>query len=168
MEQRKGEASSRQSQSAVQQALMAAQANGSIRGIHGRLGVPIAGSACMSSCRAMNIDAIAGDLGAIDAKYDVAVSTASPQLDFVVVDSTAVAQQCIELLRKQGLGVATFLMLDKQQHLAAQAAQPVQPPEGRAQVASLQSAALCHADLRQRCMQVWPGSLTWSESKTRS
>ena len=82
-----------------------------------------------------------GDLGAIDAKYDVAVSTASPQLDFVVVDDTAVAQQCIELLRKQGLGVATFLMLDKQAHLAAQAGQAVQPPEGRMRAASLPSAA---------------------------
>ena len=96
-----------------------------------------------------------GDLGAIDAKYDVAVSTASPQLDYVVVDSTAVAQQCIELLRKQGLGVATFLMLDKQAHLAAQAAQTVQPPEGGPRAATLCESASCaqltQADTALRC-----------------
>ena len=34
----------------------------------------------------------AGDLGAIDAKFDVAVSTAAPALDYVVVDDTASAQ----------------------------------------------------------------------------
>lgn len=72
----------------------------------------------------------AGDLGSIDAKYDVAVSTAAPQLDYMVVADTNTAQRCIDLLRKQGLGVATFLLLDKQAHLGAQASQPVQPPEG--------------------------------------
>ena len=73
---------------------------------------------------------LAGDLGSIDAKYDVAVSTAAPQLDYMVVADTNTAQRCIDLLRKQGLGVATFLLLDKQAHLAGQANQPVQPPEG--------------------------------------
>ncbi len=34
----------------------------------------------------------AGDLGAIDAKYDVAVSTAAPALDYMVVDDTPTAQ----------------------------------------------------------------------------
>ena len=60
----------------------------------------------------------------------MAVSTAGPQLDYMVVADTATAQRCIDLLRRQGLGVATFLMLDKQAHLASQAAQAVQPPEG--------------------------------------
>ena len=89
----------------------------------------------MPRCSADPQPACAGDLGSIDAKYDVAVSTASPQLDYMVVDNTAVAQQCILLLREQGLGVATFLMLDKQAHLAPQAAQAVQPPEGTLQQA---------------------------------
>ena len=39
-------------------------------------------------------------------------------------------QQCVELLRKQKLGVATFLILEKQQHLAAQMRQSAAPPEG--------------------------------------
>lgn len=45
--------------------------SGRIRGIYGRL----------------------GDLGAIDAKYDVAVTTACPQLDNIVVDTTETGQK---------------------------------------------------------------------------
>lgn len=66
----------------------------------------------------------AGDLGAIDGKYDVAVSTAAPALDYVVVEDTASAQKCVELLRSRKLGVATFLILDKQAHLAAKSRRP--------------------------------------------
>eukprot|EP00983_Pelagomonas_calceolata_P129786 1161635-Pelagomonas_calceolata.AAC.15 len=71
-----------------------------------------------------------GDLGAIDAKYDVAVSTAVGALDYIVVETTSDAQRCVEYLRKHNLGVATFLILEKQKHLAAAAAQRVQTPEG--------------------------------------
>ena len=42
----------------------------------------------------------AGDLGAIDAKYDVAVSTAVGALDYIVVETTSDAQRCVEYLRK--------------------------------------------------------------------
>jgi structural maintenance of chromosome 4 len=77
-------------------------------------------------------DCAAGDLGAIDAKYDIAVSTAAAALDFIVVDDTAAAQACVELLRRNGLGVATFLILDKQAHLAQRAAEKAAPPEGEA------------------------------------
>ena len=35
---------------------------------------------------------IAGDLGAVDPKYDVAVSSAVGALDFIVVDTTVTAQ----------------------------------------------------------------------------
>lgn len=76
--------------------------------------------------------AAAGDLGAIDAKFDVAVSTAAPALDYVVVADTAAAQKCVELLRARKLGVATFLILDKQAHLAAKCAERPTPPEGAA------------------------------------
>ena len=72
----------------------------------------------------------AGDLGAIDPKYDVAVSSAVGALDFIVVDSTVTAQKCVELLRRQKLGVATFLILEKQQHLAGQMSKAASPPEG--------------------------------------
>ncbi|RMZ56099.1 hypothetical protein APUTEX25_004523 [Auxenochlorella protothecoides] len=67
-----------------------------------------------------------GDLGAVDTRYDVAVSSAAPALDHWVVDSTATAQRCVELLRSRGLGVATFLILDRQAGLAAAAGAP--PP----------------------------------------
>lgn len=66
----------------------------------------------------------------MDARYDVAASTAAGALDFIVVNDTPTAQRCVELLRKRGLGVATFLLLDKQAHLAKRAAEKARPPEG--------------------------------------
>lgn len=74
--------------------------------------------------------ACVGDLGAIDAKYDIAVSTSCAALDYVVVDNTATAQCCVEMLRCKGLGVATFLILDKQQHLTKALQEKPTPPEG--------------------------------------
>eukprot|EP00884_Botryococcus_braunii_P019465 jgi/Botrbrau1/6201/Bobra.0344s0041.1 len=107
-EQRRAEATARTSQSAVVAALLAAKSQGQISGIHGRL----------------------GDLGSIDKQYDVAASTASAALDYIVVEDTPTAQRCVELLRSRGLGVATFLILDKQKHLEHKAAEKLQPPEG--------------------------------------
>ncbi len=72
-----------------------------------------------------------GDLGAIDAKYDIAVSTSCGALDYVVVDNTGTAQCCVEMLRRKGLGVATFLILDKQQHLAKALQERPSAPEGQ-------------------------------------
>ena len=72
----------------------------------------------------------AGDLGAIDAKFDVAVSTAASALDYIVVDDTPTAQHCVDLLRDRKLGVATFLILDKQAHLAPKASEKASAPEG--------------------------------------
>ncbi|KFM26520.1 Structural maintenance of chromosomes protein 4 [Auxenochlorella protothecoides] len=80
--QRRAERTSASSASAVAQALASAKARGAIPGIYGRL----------------------GDLGAVDTRYDVAVSSAAPALDHWVVDSTATAQRCVELLRSRGLG----------------------------------------------------------------
>ena len=54
-----------------------------------------------------------GDLGAIDEKYDVAISTACRALDSIVVDTMITAQQGVEFLKKNGVGVATFIGLDK-------------------------------------------------------
>lgn len=57
-----------------------------------------------------------GDLGTIAAEYDVAVSTAAGStLNHVVVDTTETAQKCVELLRTNGLGRATFIILEKLQ-----------------------------------------------------
>ena len=88
-----------------------------------------------------NVMSLAGDLGAIDAKYDIAVSTSCAALDYVVVDNTATAQCCVEMLRRRGLGVATFLILDKQQHLARALQEKPTPPEGKNLTASLSAAS---------------------------
>ncbi|CAH0714903.1 unnamed protein product, partial [Brenthis ino] len=58
-----------------------------------------------------------GDLGAIDGKYDVAISTCCGALDNVVVDSVETAQACVEHLKRHDVGRATFVALDKQAHL---------------------------------------------------
>ena len=54
-----------------------------------------------------------GDLGTIDEKYDVAISTACGALDNIIVDTMDTAVQCVDFLRKQDVGVATFIGLDK-------------------------------------------------------
>lgn len=54
-----------------------------------------------------------GDLGQIDDKYDVAISTACPGLDSMVVETVETAQACIEYLRKNKLGYASFICLNK-------------------------------------------------------
>lgn len=54
-----------------------------------------------------------GSLGTIDAKYDVAVSTAAPELNNLVVDTVETAQKCISILREKNLGRGRFMPLDK-------------------------------------------------------
>jgi structural maintenance of chromosome 4 len=54
-----------------------------------------------------------GDLCTVSVKYDVAVSTAVGYLDHIVVQTTAGAQRCLEFLRKNKLGRAHFIPLDK-------------------------------------------------------
>lgn len=65
--------------------------SGRIEGFHGRL----------------------GDLGAINDKYDIAISTVCPGLDSMVVETVETAQECIDYLRKNKLGYATFICLNK-------------------------------------------------------
>ncbi|XP_043503059.1 structural maintenance of chromosomes protein 4 isoform X1 [Polistes fuscatus] len=69
-----------------------------------------------------------GDLGAIDAKYDVAVSTACGPLDNIVVDTVSTAQACITFLRQNNIGRATFIALEKQQHLLSKCKQKINTP----------------------------------------
>jgi structural maintenance of chromosome 4 len=83
--------SASQSQGNVLTGLMRMKESGRINGFHGRL----------------------GNLGTIDQKYDIAISTACPSLENMVVDSVEVGQQCIEHLRKNNLGRANFICLDK-------------------------------------------------------
>ncbi|KAG5226926.1 structural maintenance of chromosomes protein [Salix suchowensis] len=96
------------SQGSVLKAILHAKESNEIRGIHGRM----------------------GDLGAIDAKYDVAISTACSGLDYIVVETTAAAQACVELLRREKLGVATFMILEKQADLSSKMKHNVSTPEG--------------------------------------
>lgn len=58
-----------------------------------------------------------GDLGGIDAKYDVAISTTCPALDNIVVDCSETAVKCINFLRQGNHGVATFIDLGRQEKL---------------------------------------------------
>ncbi|XVF58273.1 hypothetical protein PTKIN_Ptkin07bG0051800 [Pterospermum kingtungense] len=99
---------SEKSQGSVLKAILQAKESKQIEGIYGRM----------------------GDLGAIDSKYDVAISTACPGLDFIVVETTAAAQACVELLRKEQLGVATFMILEKQADLLEKSKESVRTPEG--------------------------------------
>ncbi|KAJ8112523.1 hypothetical protein OPT61_g5124 [Boeremia exigua] len=83
--------SANQTQGNVLTGLMRLKESGRIDGFHGRL----------------------GNLGTINQKYDVAISTACPQLDNMVVDTVESGQQCIEHLRKNNLGRANFILLDR-------------------------------------------------------
>ncbi|KAK1757264.1 putative nuclear condensin complex subunit smc4 protein [Echria macrotheca] len=96
--------SATQTQGNVLTALMRMKESGRIDGFHGRL----------------------GNLGAIDQKYDVAISTACPQLDNFVTDTVEAGQQCIEYLRKTNLGRGNFMCLDK---LRARDFSPINTPE---------------------------------------
>jgi structural maintenance of chromosome 4 len=83
--------SNTQTQGNVLSGLMRLKESGRIDGFHGRL----------------------GNLGTIDQKYDVAISTACGALDNFVTDTVEGGQQCIEHLRKTNLGRGNFMCLDK-------------------------------------------------------
>lgn len=60
------------------------------------------------------LQVLQGDLGAIDAKYDVAVSTAaSAALDYLLVDTKETIEVCLRALKQDNVGRATFLALDR-------------------------------------------------------
>lgn len=96
--------SATQTQGNVLTALMRMKESGRIDGFHGRL----------------------GNLGAIDQKYDVAISTACGALDNFVTDTVEAGQQCIEYLRKTNMGRGNFICLDK---LRFRDLAPIQTPE---------------------------------------
>lgn len=83
------------SASRVLNGLMKQKQDGNIPGILGRL----------------------GDLGGIDSKYDVAISTCCGRLDDIIVDTVSTAQSCIDYLKKYDVGRANFVALEKVQHL---------------------------------------------------
>ncbi|KAK4192231.1 putative structural maintenance of chromosomes protein 4 [Podospora australis] len=96
--------SATQTQGKVLEALMRMKESGRIDGFHGRL----------------------GNLGTIDKKYDVAISTACGALDNFVTDTVEAGQQCIEYLRKTNLGRGNFICLDK---LRSRDMGPIRTPE---------------------------------------
>uniref|UniRef100_A0A0A1XAR8 Structural maintenance of chromosomes protein n=1 Tax=Zeugodacus cucurbitae TaxID=28588 RepID=A0A0A1XAR8_ZEUCU len=69
-----------------------------------------------------------GDLGAIDSKFDVAISTACGRLDDIIVDTVNTAQECIENLKRYDIGRATFIALEKVNYLEKQSGR-IQTPE---------------------------------------
>ncbi|SZF03760.1 unnamed protein product [Blumeria hordei] len=83
--------SNTQTQGNVLTGLMRLRESGRVDGFYGRL----------------------GNLGTIDKKYDVAISTACSALDHFVTDTVEAGQQCIEYLRKTNLGRGNFICLDK-------------------------------------------------------
>ena len=101
----KASLASSQSRGNVLDGLMRLKDSGRITGFHGRL----------------------GNLGTIDQKYDVAISTVCPALDNLVVDTVEVGQQCIDFLRKNNLGRANFILLDR---LSLRDLSHLETPEG--------------------------------------
>ncbi|KAH8094744.1 RecF/RecN/SMC [Cristinia sonorae] len=92
------------SQNKVLDSLNRLKGSGRISGFHGRL----------------------GSLGTIPDKYDVAISTACSALNNLVVDTVEQGQACIEYLRKQNVGRASFMVLEK---LSAQGLGQISTPE---------------------------------------
>ncbi|XP_052215756.1 structural maintenance of chromosomes protein 4-like [Dreissena polymorpha] len=70
-----------------------------------------------------------GDLGAIDEKYDVAISTACGALDNIVVDTMETAQKCVEFLKRGNVGSASFIGLDKMKRWEDNANRTINTPE---------------------------------------
>ncbi|KAI4578952.1 hypothetical protein MJG53_000829 [Ovis ammon polii x Ovis aries] len=91
VEEAKSSLAMNRSRGKVLDAIIQEKKSGRIPGIYGRL----------------------GDLGTIDEKYDVAISSCCHALDYIVVDSIDTAQECVNFLKRQNIGVATFIGLDK-------------------------------------------------------
>ncbi|AFN83314.1 chromosome segregation ATPase [Encephalitozoon romaleae SJ-2008] len=53
------------------------------------------------------------DLGEVESRYDKAFRVAGKGLNSIVVDTTCTAEECISLIKSQGLGRATFIILDR-------------------------------------------------------
>ena len=70
-----------------------------------------------------------GDLGAIDKKYDVAISTACGALDYLVSRTAKGATKCVDFLRKKKLGRSTFIVLEKLGYLKKSYEKECRTPE---------------------------------------
>jgi structural maintenance of chromosome 4 len=104
IEANRSEATATSSNNIALMSLMSEKQHGRISGIFGRL----------------------GDLGGIDERYDVAISTCCPQLENILVDSVETAQKCISFLKDKNLARMTFIALDKQTKQAENLKQKIQ------------------------------------------
>ncbi|KAI0253228.1 RecF/RecN/SMC N terminal domain-containing protein [Lactifluus subvellereus] len=91
VEEAKASQAANTSQNKVLDSLTRLRNSGRVNGFHGRL----------------------GSLGTIPDKYDVAITTACGSLNNMIVDTVQQGQTCIEYLRKQNVGRANFLVLEK-------------------------------------------------------
>jgi len=90
----KGLVREKESRNRVLTKIMDQKRSGNIPGIFGRL----------------------GDLATIDKKYDVAISTiVGGQLDKILTDCPNTSSRCIDYLKKNNIGTATFSALDQKQ-----------------------------------------------------
>ncbi|KAH9505175.1 Structural maintenance of chromosomes protein 4 [Bulinus truncatus] len=95
------------SQNRVLNALMSEKKKGTLPGIYGRL----------------------GDLGGIDAQYDVAISTACGSLDHIVVDTIDTGKRCIEFLKQNNVGQGQFILMDKMERWREETKKKITTPE---------------------------------------
>ncbi|KRX04587.1 SMCs flexible hinge [Pseudocohnilembus persalinus] len=109
MDQSRHAAQENQQKNQIVAELMRAQANQELKGIHGRL----------------------GDLGAIDAEYDVAITNACGALDNIVCDTQNDGQSGIKYLRDRKFGRASFMPIKTlYNEWFAKSKQPFQAPPG--------------------------------------
>ncbi|SPP82285.1 structural maintenance of chromosomes protein 4 [Drosophila guanche] len=79
-----------------------------------------------------------GNLGGIDAKYDVAISTAAGgRLDNIVTENFDTASMCIAALKKHNVGRATFISLENIKDLKADSCTTINTPENVARLYDL-------------------------------
>ena len=77
-----------------------------------------------------NIYGRLGNLGTIDPKYDIPISTAAgKKLDYIVVQGVKDAELCIAELKRQRIGDGNFIALDKLQSDKLDQVMKSQPPE---------------------------------------
>ena len=70
------------------------------------------------------------DLGTIDQKYDIAISTAAfSQLESILVETVEDAEKCIAFLKAKKLGRANFIILTEMDRYKAEMNKPFQCPE---------------------------------------
>ncbi|KAL1115663.1 hypothetical protein AAG570_005953 [Ranatra chinensis] len=107
LDEKKSSMQARTSRSKVLDFIMRQKQEGHLPGVFGRL----------------------GDLGGIDAKYDVAISTACGALDHIVVDTIQTGMACVNALKRNDVGRANFIALEKQEHLRNVYRRPIKTPE---------------------------------------